>query len=248
VLRIAADAHPADWVVAGVRGFAESVLSLVPEGFGFYVRLFHPAYRRPAEREPPTVPVRWQEIAAANGARAHPAMQLVALTRSEDSCFQSQPGVYDQAPSIGSLPVELIAAIVPVLGRHTSTPNTCWFCVCDGWGAIRPDVATAPAFRLPHRRHHLLGGPIACAAENLAVPTVEQSPNLWWPDDHAWCVATEIDLNTTYIGCDQECRDDLLALVDVEAVAIDPASGVSRESDSVNRAPERPRASRRSSS
>ncbi len=27
------DATPADWVVGGLRGFAESVLSLVPAGF-----------------------------------------------------------------------------------------------------------------------------------------------------------------------------------------------------------------------
>ena len=39
----ALDASAASWVVAGLRGFAESVLSLVPAGFPAYGRIFHPA-------------------------------------------------------------------------------------------------------------------------------------------------------------------------------------------------------------
>jgi hypothetical protein len=49
-------------MVAGLRGFAESVLSVVPAGFEAYARIFHPAYRG----EPP-VPVLWREIASASG-------------------------------------------------------------------------------------------------------------------------------------------------------------------------------------
>jgi hypothetical protein len=29
-------------------------------------------------------------------------------------------------------------------------------------------------------------------------------PQLWWPDDHAWCVATDIDLDSTYGGAAEE--------------------------------------------
>ncbi len=28
----------------------------------------------------------------------------------------------------------------------------------------------------------------------------DQTPNLWWPEDRAWFVATEIDLAWTYVG------------------------------------------------
>jgi hypothetical protein len=61
-----------------------------------------------------------------------------------------------------------------------------------------------------------------------------QSPNLWWPDDRVWCVATEIDLNTTYIGCDQSTSEEILAMRAVEALAIDPATGVTERSDFLN--------------
>lgn len=41
---------------------------------------------------------------------------------------------------------------------------------------------------------------------------IRQSPNIWWPDDHAWCVASEIDYEFTYVGGSRELIDDLLAL------------------------------------
>jgi len=41
----APDAAAASWVVDGLRGFAESVFSVVPEGFEAYGRIFHPTAR-----------------------------------------------------------------------------------------------------------------------------------------------------------------------------------------------------------
>jgi len=38
-----------------------------------------------------------------------------------------------------------------------------------------------------------------------------QTPSLFWPDDHAWCVATEIDLDSTYLGGPEELVRALLA-------------------------------------
>jgi hypothetical protein len=33
-----------------------------------------------------------------------------------------------------------------------------------------------------------------------APPVSIQSPNQWWPEDRAWCVATEIDFDSTLVG------------------------------------------------
>lgn len=65
-----------------------------------------------------------------------------------------------------------------------------------------------------------------------------QSANLWWPDDHAWCVATEIDINTTYIACSEACRDDILAMPELEAFEVNPATGIAWTSDLVNPEPQ----------
>src|SRR6266513_585125 len=136
----APDATPADWIVTALRTFAQSVTSLVPSGFESYVRVFHPAYR---ERGLERTRVSWAEIAAAGGKRVHSAMQLPAFTGSdhlEDEC----PGVFDNAPEVGSLPPELAGSLTATLVRHTATPETCWFAVWDGWGGLRTEVRGAP--------------------------------------------------------------------------------------------------------
>jgi hypothetical protein len=213
----------ADWVMRGLRGGGESVKSVVPAGFPSYVRVFHPAYLRHGDS---STPVRWAEVAAANHKRAHVGMQFDVLIGSDDSYnFAPQPGVFEDAPQVGSLPRRLIDLLAPLLRRHTATPDSCWFAVWEGWGDIRADVASAPKFNAPlfGRSYHLLAGPIEAATENVN-ENIEQSASLWWPDDHAWCVATEIDFNTTYVGCDQDCCRDLLGLPAVEAFVVDPAA------------------------
>ena len=45
-------------------------------------------------------------------------------------------------------------------------------------------------------------------------------PNLWWPEDRAWIVATEIDFMETYIGGSAECINQLLSGPDLEAFPV----------------------------
>jgi hypothetical protein len=230
-LKRATDVEAAEWLVASLRDFAKSVLSVVPDGFGAYVRVFHPAYRWVDDVRRP---VSWTEIAEANGTRAHAGMQLGALTGSIRHEGYPQPGVFDQGPDEGSLPQDLSASLAQVLARYTTTPGRCWFAVWEGWGDLPPDVQAAPTFCLPGRDYHLLEGPVSAASENLAFAPWERSANLWWPDDRAWLVATEIDFKTTYVGCDPTCADDVLALPDVEALLIDPSCGIDWKSDELN--------------
>jgi hypothetical protein len=161
-------------------------------------------------------------------------MQLAALTGSFEFANNPQPGVFDQPPVDGSLPSDLGAQLSAALAAHTTTPDRCWFAVWHGFGGTRADVRSAPTFEVPAREYHLLQGPADCIIESVTDWPREQSPNIWWPDDHAWCVATEIDLNTTYVGCDDACRDAILALPGVEALVIDPAAGISWRSDPLN--------------
>jgi hypothetical protein len=110
--------------------------------------------------------------------------------------------------------------------------------VWNGFGiSTREEVRAAPTFVVPAREYHLLHGPVDCITESVLDGLRHQSANIWWPEDRIWCVATEIDLNTTYIGCDDACRDAILALPGVEALEIDPAAGISWLSDTINPAP-----------
>jgi hypothetical protein len=133
----------------------------------------------------------------------------------------AQPGVFDIRPDSGNLPSEVLSPLLRVLGERTRTPECCWFAAWEGWGDIRADVRSAPWFQVPGRGYHLLSGPLDAAGETVT-NYPGRSASLWWPDDHAWCVATEIDLNTTYIGCDDDCSESIRALPELEALATDP--------------------------
>lgn len=239
-LKPAEDARAADWLVAALTTFGESVLSLLPGGFPAYVRVFHPAHRQDPEKSSRRGrPVRWSEIAAANRTEAHPGMQLSGLTGFYHYLGDGQRGVYDWPPSEGSLLPEEAAPLASTLARHTATPSVCWFAVWDGFGATREDLQNAPTFALPHRRYFLLRGSVGEVTETTnPLSTWHQSANLWWPDDHAWCVATEIDINTTYIACAEACSDDILGMRELEAFEINPATGIAWASDLVNPEPQ----------
>jgi hypothetical protein len=62
----------------------------------------------------------------------------------------------------------------------------------------------------------------------------EDGPNLWWPDDHAWCVASEIDFPYTYVGGSQELIDAILEDPAIESLRATDRDGISYSSDKIN--------------
>lgn len=216
--RTAEDAAAASWVVDGVRGFAESVVSLVPAGFPAYVRVFHPVHIDGAR-------MTWAEIAHAHGKQMHPGAQIHSIGTPSTEALNCT----------GHLEREPAAALTRTLARHTSTRDACWFAVWEGLGRLPSSVAAAPTFTLPNRRYHLLTGPIDAALDDVLGRSFGyQSPNLWWPNDRSWLVATEIDLHSTYIGCTADCAADVLAAPELEALAVPPETGITSASDPLN--------------
>lgn len=124
--------------------------------------------------------------------------------------------------------------LVPLLARHTTTPGRCWFAVWEGYGCLAFGAQDAPAFDIPYRRLLLFTGPITAVRASLCTPPSRQSPNLWWPDDRAWCVETEVDLMSTYVGGTRQCIEELVAHKDLEAAVVDPADGITWLSDELN--------------
>lgn len=49
-----------------------------------------------------------------------------------------------------------------------------------------------------------------------------QPPNIWWPDDRAWCVASDVDGYETFVGGISACIRAVLESPDLEALPIDP--------------------------
>lgn len=231
----AASTAAAQWVVEALVTFGQDVRSLVPGVFDAYVRVLHPATEQPSGR-----PVRWAHVAEMNGRVAHALMQWHTVTGGWEFMHRAcQPGLWDHEPREGSLPTDVGAALAAVLAAHTSTPDRCWFAVWEGFGGLPEQVRAAPRFEVPARAHHLFVGPVSAITEDVLDP-FRQTANIWWPEDHSWCVATEIDLMSTYVGCSRACADDLLAGSAMEAYEVPPTAGIDWASDTINPTPPRP--------
>ncbi|MGH2596746.1 MAG: hypothetical protein ACRDH7_12385 [Actinomycetota bacterium] len=75
-----------------------------------------------------------------------------------------------------------------------------------------------PSF--PGREYLLFHGSLD-ALESFHLGIWWQPPNLWWPDDRAWFVATEIDGYDTFVGGSRRCIEAVVASPDLEALPID---------------------------
>ena len=151
------------------------------------------------------------------------AFHSIAIPRAP---IATAPPWSGQGPRQGSLTAADAESLSAVVRRHTSTPENCWFCVWDGYdwtgvpltaGGSRPtsgtrrtvertrpavpaDVRNGPRVELPYRSYFLHRGPVESALVRSGPGTLVQTANLWWPEDRAWCVASEIDLSWTYVG------------------------------------------------
>jgi len=222
----------ADWIGAALAPFEEGrVASVIPRGFAAYARVLNPAH---AARGRGTRPVRWREIAQWSGVPLHPDSQFhsIALPPHQPA---GPPPWNGQGPEHGSLDLADAAELIELLRPHTSTPDHCLFCMWDGWGwdtamyvalpgepliplpdPVPPEVRYGPRVRLPGRDYLLYTGPVDAALAFAGSPG--QTPNLWWPADRAWCVASEVDLSWSYVGGPAGLIDELIADPGLEAM------------------------------
>jgi hypothetical protein len=230
---VESDLSSASWLATALSAAPEAVVSsLVPPVFAAYARIFHPAVRYAGDDD---VEVDWATVAAANGTQAHPLMQWGSVTGSlEYFENEDQAPLWHGAPARGHLPVPVAGRLVAVLRRHTGTPADCWFGVAERLGN---PVATAPPLALPRGGVWLVRGPIELATANLADEPSEQSATVWWPQDRAWCVVTDTDLVSTYVGGSAACIADVLAAPGLETAPAGPAEPVTGDADRINPPP-----------
>jgi hypothetical protein len=238
------------WVLAGTHGSTHQVRSLIPDVFEDYARIFHPAARQadvplPAEADDGVWrEVRWREIAEANGKIAHPAMQWPSITAGRDNGPGTQPALWERAPQADSLPLRLTRILCEILAEFTGTPERCWCAVWEGYGCVvgvRAD-STLPRLAMWNRSMIVACGPLSAVAEkSFADGSVDasgesyRSPSLWWPDDRAWCVATDVDMRETYLGASRACVDRLLADDRLEIMRVTADQDITWEADAINR-------------
>ena len=156
-----------------------------------------------------------------------------------DAYLVMDHGTEDAEPR--DAPKELVAGVASVVAGHTMTPTAAWFGIWVGYGwesartliftgaswrerrRIRrkderrseenlDELPTIPRFSLPGREYFLLAGPVEAASRiEPAVGWGSHPPDLWWPADRAWFVASDTDLSWTYLAGAPELVEEVAA-------------------------------------
>jgi hypothetical protein len=264
MLTPARDARPGSWIVDSLHGFAADAGSVVPPVFEAYVRVFHPADLR--ERPVTWAEIARANGRRVHPAMQFHALVPAGSVDEAGNRRAPQPDLWDDVPRSGSLDRDIVERLLPVLRARTKTPERCWFAFWDGWGipvalvarkglvarlfgarerAGVPDHRVrerwrAPTFSIPGRDLLLFAGALEDALEGFYDPSendVFQSAYFWWPDDAAWCVATEIDLMSTYIGASDACAEAILRVPAIEALRASVEDEITASADKVNADP-----------
>lgn len=92
-------------------------------------------------------------------------------------------------------------------------------------GDIRSALLQVPRFDLPNRTYYLLEGPVSAIGQlcHPEPPGEWRNPDLFWPDDRRWFVATDVDFWSLYVGGDSDLLAELAEIVPTrtEVVALD---------------------------
>ena len=238
------DISPARWVQETLGQEFGEVAGFIPRGFASYARLFHPARNRHAER------VRWADVAAWSGRVVHPLMAFECISAPRAG-FGAGVAPWSKDPPAGSLDRDDAAALADFLAKFTDTPEHCFFAVWEGYGQFTPgamailsasggepqfppeEVVTAARLRGVGRDYVLYAGPLS-AVTSFFVDFWNDSPSIWWPEDQEWCIATDIDLNSTYVGGTEPYIEALIGHPRFEALPTTLDASVSMTADTLN--------------
>jgi hypothetical protein len=138
--------------------------------------------------------------------------------------------------------------------RAWTTSTDIWLGIWEGWGTfgyprsmslmddpgtdfglteLAARVQAAPRFVHPSRGYLLARAPVFAGAELSRYP-LGITPSLAWPDDHAWCVGTKIDFDSTLVAASEECAAALVADDRLQALRIHPEDRLDIDGDVLN--------------
>ena len=252
----AADAGAAEWIAPRLLEDFGAVCRTIPTGFDAYARLFHPA-------DPGAgTSTRWAEVAAKTGRSMHAQAQFQRIVAPLPNSGHHDLSLNVQEPVTGDLAPADLRALCAILQAHTREAMQCWFALWEGWGELTgavtlirattagasspprpaPDAwqldLRAARFELPGRAYYLFAGPLQdalrfgyWASEDSFLP---RSPNLFWPDDQSWCVASEIDFDSTLIAGTAALVDEIVQSDELEAWPVNPRDSLAFDGDTIN--------------
>jgi hypothetical protein len=180
----------------------------VPRGFEAYARIFFPfvGQAEKVEGQYAEQHVTWRELAGRNGRAFHALMERETVDVGAD-------GEATYGETYGELAPEQLAALVPILSRHTISTRGL-FLLWDGFGDLNERAFDdgGAKVRHPGRDYYLLRGPLG------AFEDFPHDPSYWWPDDRAWCLCGDIDFEWAYLAGTPPCVEEVLSVPVIDAV------------------------------
>lgn len=229
---------PGRWIGLLLSAVTGRVDSIVPRGYGSYCRVLHPPLvgeNREASR--------WSEVCRITGRQPHKLMQWTAISAPQVGLRQREK---ISAPIPGNLDSRVLRHLVEILDPYTRRPTPCYFGLWSGWGYINqrppgsraaPDASHTPQLALPGRDYILYRGPLSaytgfgCDDWGTWDP---QSPNLLWPEDRSWFVATDVDLDSTIVAGTTQLIGRILDRVEIEAWEVATGDSLAYDADVIN--------------
>ena len=222
------------WIAEGRRTFDDyAVGSLVPVVFEAYARVLHPAWA-PSERKDTTL--RWATVAAWSGRTIHALAQWGSLSDPATAADPVPP--FEAPPDKDGLDPVGLSTLCDVLAVHTRTPDDCFIGVWEGYGWPVQEWAGPDVLDLENRSYLVRRGPLALALEVGWRPFPDrllvEPPSLVWPADRAWFVASDTDLDSTYLGGSAALIEALLEHSGLEVWPVAATDLITFDSDRIN--------------
>jgi hypothetical protein len=226
------DVSAAAWIADSfTMPFGPWVGSFVPGGYPAYARILHRADRDTIRSG--RSGVRWSQVAEEMGTSLHPLSDFWEIAGRVSALDEHTGGWSGKNPDEGVMDPETYAALPFLLRPHTQTPELCWVAIWSGWAWHPPKVHPDrfPQLELPGREYYLYRGSLDDMArhrydewedEITVAPEWPrfQSPNMIWPQDRAWFVATEVDFDSTLIGGHADLVREILEHPELEAFEV----------------------------
>jgi hypothetical protein len=239
-------ARQARWISTETSGAVGTVGSIVPARFASYARIFHPSELDDGRR------VMWGEVATLTGKQMHPLAQWHALARGGcvDREVRSEwPG---RDPEVGSLPMDIWKVLSKPL--QVGTPEEGCFCALwTGWASLGEILAqegeegaipsssggrSLPSFGVPPlagRDYVLLEADLALIPRIAQLPDLKgRLPNMIWPFDRAWFLATDIDFDSTLVGGNHDLIRMIVEESSIEACCVQREDSLADDADRLN--------------
>ena len=213
------DVSEAEWFTRSGDPWNQ-LCSIGPSGFAQYARLFHPL--QPGDHQADRQSLMDVEGHLETRALQHLVTVLARHTTTPRDCLFGLWEGFGDIQGSPSVRRDVLETRGPRARRRTppTVPP-----------AFSPDVMAGP--RVQHSGTGLpaLCGPLSQAGQWGAADLLPRarartinSPNLIWPADHAWFVATDIDLPWTGIAGSAQLIQDLMAEEALDVERIDPAA------------------------